>query len=185
MIRQLAGTVQTKEETSIIVDVVGFGILVHMTTRDAETPKEGSLVRLHTHLVVREDGVALYGFHTKDDLSFFSLLTTVSGVGPKTALGIMERAGTAILGDAIRGKRADYLSSVLGIGKKMAAKLVAELSDKIPGTTTTDLAQGDGDVVAALVALGYTEREAREAAQRVPLTIEGRDARIRAALRTK
>lgn len=185
MIRRLRGTVRTSERSSLIVDIVGLGILVHMTERDAALCTPGSEVDLYTHLVIREEHTALYGFPTESDLTFFSLLTTVSGVGPKTALGLMERAATATLADAIRGKRADYLSSVLGIGKKMAAKLVAELSDKIQGDTMNDLPQSDGDVVAALVALGYTEREAREAAKQVPITIEGRDERIRAALRTK
>jgi Holliday junction DNA helicase RuvA len=179
MIHQVRGTVLAHEPAGVVVEVAGFGVLVHTAVHDR--PPAGASVVLRTHLVVRKDGLDLYGFTDPADRAFFGQLLTVSGVGPKTALAVLSRAPRESLMSALASRDLTYLTRVAGIGKKAAEKMVVELSEKMvvtggPQETT------DADVFDTLVALGYTEREARAALARVPLHIAGRDARLKAAL---
>ncbi|KND46863.1 MAG: Holliday junction DNA helicase RuvA [Parcubacteria bacterium C7867-004] len=179
MIRQLRGTVLSHEPTGIIVEVAGWGVLVNMASPETVLP--GSEVTLMTYLSVKQDGMDLYGFPDEAERRFFELLLQVSGVGPKTALSILKRAPREALEGAIAARDLDYLTRVIGLGKKAAEKLIVELSEKVGGSTKVH-DDADGEVFDTLVALGYTDREARKAVAAVPKAITGTDARLKAAL---
>lgn len=181
MIHRITGTVVSREPAGIVVDVHGWGVFVY--TPIHETATEGSIITLQTHLAIKKDGIELYGFTAPEDRKFFGQLLTVSGVGPKTALGILSRAPRVSLQNAIASRDISYLTRVAGLGKKAAEKLAVELSEKMvaSGPAGNDT---DADVFDTLVALGYTEREARTALGKIPLSVVGRDARLKAALTT-
>lgn len=179
MIREIRGTVLGTDLQGVTIDVAGFGIYVHLAA--PETLIEGSTASLKTFLSIKQDGIDLYGFVNEDERHFFELLLTVPSVGPKTALGIMRKAPQKALESAIAAKDMDYLVRVAGLGKKAAEKLAVLLSDKLAGSETMH-DEGDGDVFDTLVALGYTEREARSALTTIPKSAVGKDARLKAAL---
>lgn len=179
MIRQIRGTVIGLESGGIVVDVAGWGVLVNLAA--PESYLEGTAVSLQTFLSVKQDGMDLYGFPDEAERKFFELLLQVSGVGPKTALGIMRRAPRESLEGAIGSRDLDYLTRVIGLGKKAAEKLIVELAEKI-GTSDKVHDDEDGEVFDTLVALGYTDREARKAVSSIPATVVGKDARLKAAL---
>jgi len=182
MIRELSGIVTGSEPGGAIVEVAGFGIFVHLAAADMLVP--GTQVRLKTYMAFRQDGAELYGFTTDEDRRFFEQLLTVSGVGPKTALSIFSRASRESLETAISTRDVSYLTRVVGMGKKAAEKLVVELSEKV--NVSGEKHDGeDAEVFDTLVALGYTDREARKALSDVPMHITGRDARLKAALAGK
>lgn len=183
MIREIRGMVLGNEPGGAVIDIGGWGVFVYLTT--AELPTPGTEVRLYTYLAVKQDGMDLYGFTDPVDRTFFEQLLTVSGVGPKTALSILSRASRDSLTRAIGARDISYLTRVVGLSKKAAEKIAVELSEKV---TVTDPGAGEGvdaEVFDTLVALGYTDREARKAVGEIPLHIEGRDARLKAALRGK
>jgi Holliday junction DNA helicase RuvA len=177
MIRQIRGKVLSVGLTSAVIEVAGFGIEVHMSAPHAL--KVGADASLATHLAVRQDGMELYGFLTADDRDFFELILSVSGVGPKTALSILRRAPRETLEGAIGKRDLAYLTKVVGLGKKSAEKMLIELAEKV-GPHSHDSA--DNEVFDTLVALGYTEREARRALQAIPDSAVGKDVRLKAAL---
>jgi Holliday junction DNA helicase RuvA len=182
MIREIRGTVLENLTSGSVIDVAGWGVFVAMA--GSEILPLGEEVRLKTYLAISQNGIDLYGFLNDLDRTFFEQLLTVSGVGPKTALSIFSRAPREALEDAIATRDISYLTRVAGLGKKQAEKLAVELSEKI------QVREGghdgaDAEVFDTLVALGYTEREARKALANVPLHIQGRDARLKAALSAK
>ena len=177
MIRQIRGKVLEVGAGSAVIEVAGFGIEVRMSA--PETLAAGSEARLATHLAVKQDGMELYGFPEEADRDLFELLLSVSGVGPKTALGILRRAPRAALEGAISKRDLAYLTKVVGLGKKSAEKMLVELAEKVGPRTHDD---ADGEVFDTLVALGYTEREARKALQAIPESAVGKDVRLKAAL---
>jgi Holliday junction DNA helicase RuvA len=179
MIRQVTGTVLSIEPAGCVIEVSGFGMFVYLA--NSTTVSIGEVQTLVTHMAVKQDGIELYGFTDAADRTFFEQLLTVSGVGPKTALSILTRAPREALQNAIAGRDISYLTRVAGLGKKAAEKLAVELSEKM--TPTGETHGGiDGEVFDTLVALGYTDREARAALARIPLHISGRDERLKAAL---
>ncbi len=179
MIRQIRGTVLSTEPNGAVIDVNGFGVFVFMTS--SLLLKEGAVVSLFTHMCVKQDGPELYGFTDKLDLALFILLITVSGIGPKTALTILTRAPRESLEQAISVRDITYLTRVAGLSKRSAEKLAVELSEKVE-VTKNEQSSNDAEVFDTLVALGYTDREARRALASVPLSVVGRDERLKAAL---
>lgn len=177
MIRQIRGQVLSVGPISAVIEVAGFGIEVRMCA--PEDLSVGSETTLATHLAVKQDGMELYGFADMADRDFFELVLTISGVGPKTALSVMRRSPREALIGAIGKRDLNYLTKVVGLGKKSAEKMLVELSEKV-GDAAHDSA--DGEVFDTLVALGYTEREARRALQAIPESVSGKDARLKAAL---
>ncbi len=186
MIGKLTGTFGgSTDENSILIDVRGVGYVVHTPLQEM-LPPEGEPLELYIHTAVREDAIDLYGFPTKSALSFFKLIMSVSGVGPKTALSIMSGADIPSLRNAIARGDLAMLTKMYGIGKKSAERLVVELKDKI---TKQDLSEGrtatprdhssDTDLLEALEALGYSTAESRRALQSTPDT--GGDMRQRLA----
>ncbi len=168
MIGYIRGKIIDKDLKSVIVDVSGVGYKIHTNTAliDEKNSKESVF---WTYLAVRETALDLYGFGTKEELNFFELLITVSGIGPKSAIGILSIATIPNLRYAISTGDTSHLTKVSGIGKKNAEKIVIELKDKMQGLST-DMSysmSGDVDALEALKSLGFGEREAREALKKV------------------
>jgi len=178
MIRELRGTVTSTDLSGAVVDVSGWGVFVYLP--DATTLAIGSAVHLKTFLSIRQDGVDLYGFESEEDRHFFEQLLSVPGVGPKTAMSILRKAPRVALMGAIGARDLDYLTRVIGLGKKAAEKLLVELSEKVGVKSMHD--DEDTEVFDTLVALGYTEREARKTLSSIPSSVVGKDARLKAAL---
>lgn len=164
MIGHLKGTILYQDLKSVVLDVSGVGYKIYTNTASLES-KKNKTVEFWTYLAVRENALDLYGFGKKDELEFFELLISVSGIGPKGAMGILTLATLPNLRHAISTGDTSHLTKVSGIGKKNAEKIVLELKDKLQGLSP-DLSKsmsGDVDALEALVTLGYGEREAREA----------------------
>lgn len=171
---------------TVVVEVQGVGYRASVPVSILAKAKEGDKIFLWTHLAVRENSQDLYGFETKEDLSWFELLLTVSGIGPKSALAILNAVDTKALERAISGNNPTALSSAFGVGKKTAEKICLELREKV-GISETGVGERtsstDTDAVDALVGLGYSVREARDAVRLIPKETEGTEARIREAIR--
>ncbi len=185
MIGSLNGTIRNKELGFLVVDVSGVGYRVAVTVETALGLAAGSPVFLWTYLAVRENALDLYGFLDKETLDIFELLITVSGIGPKTALNILNVASPQMLRQAVASSDTSYLTKVSGIGKKNAEKIVLELKNKLK-TTKEDVnidMRSEGDVLEALISLGYSERDARGALKRVDKNIKDTGGRVRAALK--
>ena len=169
MIAFVEGPVASIAGDSAVIHAGGVGYRVFCGPGTLSKMKEGSNARLYTHHLVREDQQALYGFATTEELGFFDLLTTVTGVGPKVALAIVSARPVADLQLAIFQGDEGVLTAVSGVGKKLAARIVLELKEKVSAAGASVGAAGatgsaESEVVAALQALGYTASEARSAA---------------------
>ncbi len=167
MIASLDGTVASVSGTDVIIEVGGVGYRVFAGPSTLTGLGAGSRVKLHTHHLVREDAQALYGFRSTEELAFFELITTVSGVGPKVGLAIVSSRPVADLQLAILQGDDAVLTSVSGVGKRLAGRIVLELKEKVDtaGSGVGSAGGSEAEVVAALEALGYTSREGREAAR--------------------
>ncbi len=168
MIGHLKGTLLAQDLKSVILDVSGVGYKIFTNT--ASLPqKKGAPAEFWTYMAVRENALDLYGFNTKEELDFFELLLTVSGIGPKSAMAILSVATLQNLRHAIATGDTGHLTKVSGVGKKNAEKIVLELKDKLVGLTgdMSKSMSGDVDALEALKSLGYGEREAREALKKV------------------
>lgn len=184
MIAQLSGIVLDSGADFVVLDVAGVGYKVYTTLECVERCRAAQgPVCLHTHLAVRETALDLYGFETAEAVSFFELLIGVSGIGPRSALAVMNLGSIENLKAATAAGDTTYLTRVSGIGKKNAQKIVLELKDKLVAHQEHTRAE-DIDTLDALRALGYSEREAREALRRVPEEITDSPERLREALRT-
>jgi Holliday junction DNA helicase RuvA len=195
VIASVEGTVGAVAFDSIVIEVGGLGYQVFASPAILASAVPGGRLKLHTFHLVREDQQALYGFRSADELGFFTLLLTVTGVGPKVALAIVGSRPTADLQLAIMTQDQAVLVSIPGIGKKLAERIIFELKEKVaaagvaaggvPGAAGVSAAESE--VVAALQALGYSLAEAREAS-RIALadsTIGGTlEDRVKAALRS-
>jgi Holliday junction DNA helicase RuvA len=185
MIGHLKGTVLALRETHLVIDVAGVGFKVACLKETLRRATVGSPMTVWTYLAVREDALDLYGFLDESELAFFELLLTVSGIGPKSALAVLDIASVETLRSAIAAANPGYLTSVSGIGKKTAEKIVLELKDKIPrnASDSTGVLRGDQEALEAMRALGYSASEARDALRQVPNEIESGSERLRAALK--
>jgi holliday junction DNA helicase RuvA len=185
MISHLQGIALHKDERSAVLSIHGVGYKVYATIETLAALEINKEYSLWTHLAVREDALDLYGFFSKDELQFFELLIGISGIGPKTALSILNIASIPTLKKAVLSSDPSYLTKVSGIGKRNAEKIVIELKNKLTATETEETeAWGDhGDSIDALKALGYSERDAREALTKVPRDIEDTSEKIRQALK--
>ena len=170
LIARLRGVVEESGADWLLVFVGGVGLRVQVPASTAEAlGRQGESVLLHTHLHVRDDAVAIYGFATAEDLRLFEMLIGVSGVGPRGALSLLSALGAEVLSDAVSAGDVPRLQQVPGVGQKMAARLVLELKSKLVGRAAATVPTGrDDEVVAALVGLGYTQAEAQAAAASVP-----------------
>ena len=170
MIGHITGILIEKNPPSITVDVHGLGYEVDVPMSTFyNLPATGEKVSLHTHLLVREDGHFLYGFAAQDERAAFRQLLKISGIGARTALAVLSGMSVTELAQAVTLQEAGRLIKVPGIGKKTAERLLLELRDRLPktlGAGGTKVGSGDtasdvaADIVNALLALGYNEREA-------------------------
>lgn len=185
MIGYLEGTVRASTLGGVILQTGGVGYKVALTKETVAHFLPGTEIALFTHLAVREDALDLYGFQSEEELRFFELLISVSGIGPKSALGILDIAAVETLRSAISSGNASYLTTVSGIGKKTAEKIVLELRDKVgAGIDGVGAAlKGDSEALEAMRALGYSSQEARDALRQVPADVTKSNDRLREALR--
>ncbi|MFC1734421.1 Holliday junction branch migration protein RuvA [candidate division KSB1 bacterium] len=186
MIAQLKGTVTSIGIGSVILDVNGVGYRIHTTLEVIKgLRKEKSGVIFFTHLAVRETSMELYGFLNEEEVIFFELLISVSGIGPKSALAIMNLETVSALSSAITQGDTTYLTKVSGIGRKSAEKIILELRDKTVALSAEDsvLHSEDAETLEALQSLGYSVKEAREVLKALPKDIHGTGERITAALK--
>jgi len=184
MIGFLDGVVRGIIRGTVVVEVNGVGYGAFVPASTLSKIGEGAPVFLWTHLAVRENAHDLYGFETKEELSWFQLLLTVSGIGPRSALSVMNAVEVQTLERAIARNDASVLDHAFGIGKKTAEKIVLELKGKVGSVDDAQEQNGsDSDVVDVLVGLGYSQREARETVRALPKDLDGAESRIREALR--
>lgn len=181
----MRGTIQGLLRGTVVIDVNGVGYRVAVTAATLTSLAEGQEVLLWTHLAVRENSQDLYGFMNKEDLQWFEMLLTVSGVGPKSALAIVNAVDTATLQSAIGRNDHTALSGTYGIGKKTAEKIVLELREKVGALEPrgTSVAGTDGEVVDALLSLGFSAKEARDAAREIPKGLTSTEDKIREAIK--
>lgn len=193
MIASVEGVVAAIAADSLVIEVGGIGYRVFTAPAVISAATPGSRLKLHTYHLVREDQQALFGFRTPEELGFFNLLLTVTGVGPKVALAIVGSRPTADLQLAILQQDQAVLVAIPGIGKKLAERIIFELKEKVSaagiaaGTSAATATASEGEVVGALQALGYSVGEAREASRlalKDAAVGAGLEERVKAALRT-
>lgn len=187
MIASLSGAVQFIGPDHLVVKVGGVGVRVYVPKTVLEdVGGVGRSLHLHTHLIVREQDLSLYGFNSAEDLQLFEVLLTVSGVGPKVALAILSTLSPELLKSAIMREETAVLQRVPGIGKKTAERIMFQLRDKLALTAVdtavplvTDI---DADVIDLLTSLGFSIVEAQAALQNIPRDVTGVDERLQQAL---
>lgn len=187
MIASLRGKLESIGGDNAVIDVGGVGYLVYMPTSTLTVlGLVGETVYLRTHLVMRDDSVTLYGFASEEELELFQTLTGVSGLGPRLGLAMLSAMSVEQLTSAIATGSAEVLTSVPGIGKKMAQRLILELKDKIAEglilAPTAEIAAENADVLAALTALGYAASEAGPAVASLPHSEMPLEEKVRLAL---
>jgi len=187
VIYSIFGKLESTHEDFAVVSVGGLSFKVNVSAVTARSlPKNGLDVKLLTHLHVREDVLALYGFANESELGLFELLTSVSGIGPKSALSVMSLAPVERLKAAIASGESDLLQKSSGIGRKTSERIILELRDKIsPGGhhETIKLMESDNDVYEALTGLGYTGTQAKNALSKIDPKITEVKERLRGALK--
>ncbi|MFJ4225151.1 Holliday junction branch migration protein RuvA [Microbacterium sp. NPDC089695] len=170
MISSLHGTVLHSSSDHVVIDVGGVGFSVAVPGDVVHTATVGDRLRLHTSLIVREDALSLYGFAERDELEIFGLLISVTGVGPKSALGVLSHLTVDQIAEAVTAEDDAPFRRVSGIGPKTAKLIVVQLAGKVhpTGPVAKASASSGSDVIdqvtAALVGLGWSEKVAAEAA---------------------
>ncbi len=172
MIAALHGEVLEVNSDNLIVNLNGLGLRVFVPTAVRQTAKTGDQVFLHTHLVVREDALTLYGFDLHEERDFFLILLGVDGVGPRTALGVISTLSLDIISQAVNSGQSEVFCRVSGIGRKTAQKMLLHLEDKV-GTLSrveqlVSLNEMETELIAALTGLGYSLVESQAAIQAIP-----------------
>jgi Holliday junction DNA helicase RuvA len=187
MIGRIVGVLQEKTPPQILVEVsgVGYDIEVPMSTF-YNLPAAGEIVTLHTHLVVREDAHLLYGFGSDAERRVFRQLLKISGVGARIALAVLSGLSVTELIEAVALQESGRLVKIPGIGRKTAERLLLELKDKLGevsgGVAVNRPARASSDILHALLALGYSDREAQHAIRQMPEGLSVSDG-IRQALK--
>jgi Holliday junction DNA helicase RuvA len=183
LIGRLTGRLAAKHPPQVLVDVggVGYELDVPMSTFYA-LPATGENITLHCHLVVREDGHFLYGFGTLEERSAFRQLIRISGIGARTALAVLSGLSVSDLANAVALQQSAMLVKIPGIGKKTAERLLLELKGKMVSAVPDQVSQQGNDVLHALAALGYSDKEAAAAVSALSPGLPVAEA-IRAALK--
>ena len=172
MIATLRGEISQKEEDALIVEVGGVGLRVHVPATLFQQMNVGESTFFYTHFVVREDAMSLYGFETQADRDLYVLLLSVNRVGPKLALAILSSLSLDTVKRAVFNEEFELLNRVPGVGKKTAQGIILSLQGKLKPMDALEqvaaMTDTDGDVLAALTALGYSVIEAQTAIQAIP-----------------
>jgi Holliday junction DNA helicase RuvA len=182
MIGSIKGKIIFKNEKFALVESCGIGYKIYLSSENLFTLQKDTEAFFWTHMHIREDMMDLYGFKEKEEMDFFEMLISVSGIGPKGALGIMGIANISTLKKAIATNDTSYLTKVSGIGRKTAERLVMELKDKMGEEKYETKLQEELDALEALKSLGYSQNEAREALKNVPQEFDTNQ-KIREALK--
>ena len=182
----VSGKLILKGENFLAVEAGGIGFKIFVSGQTVRRAGAiGADVKFFTHFHIREDAMELYGFLSGQELSFFELLISVSGVGPKSALSIIDIADLEELSAAIQEGRPDLLTKASGIGRKTAERIIVELRNKVNSAragAVVEKMETDADLIEALSNLGYRREEARAALAKVPKEVAGVEGRLRAAL---
>lgn len=188
MISLLHGTIQSIESKSLVLMTPGgVGYELGITSSFATSKKVGETITLHTYLKVSDSALQLFGFESLEQRAFFMLVLSVSGVGPKSAMNILNLGSIADIQSAIARGDAAYLTGVQGMGKKTAERMIVELKNKVSVSDTSSAQHIDGqvmaDVIDGLVAMGYTKEEARNTVQTLDSTESNTEQLLRKALK--
>lgn len=185
MIALLEGKIELKTDKFVIINVGGVGYKVFSSSLILkESGDKGDQTKLFIHLYPRENLLDLYGFLTFEELDFFELLISISGIGPKAALAVLSIASIKDLKASIASGQVSLLIKVSGIGKKTAERVILELRNKIlvPGSDVRKLVSDD-EAIDALISLGYSNRQAREALGKISSRVKSVEDRIKQALK--
>ena len=188
MIASIKGEIINKEEGHLVVQVGGVGFMVYVPEIISINSKIGDFASLYTYLVVREDNLSLFGFESREQCEMFQMLIRVSGIGPRTALSVISTLSIDMIYQAVISNQPSIFNQVPGIGNKTSQKIILFLQDRLKSRidegvigTVHDI---NGDLMDALVGLGYSVIEAQTAIQSIPKDIQGDlEERIRLALR--
>ncbi len=192
MISRLTGNIAHTDIKYVVIDVNGVGYKVFINsdifTKIAKVGKGEKSITLWTYTAVRENALDLYGFLSLAELNFFELLITISGIGPKTAMGILNAASVHSIETAVQTGDTTHLTKISGIGKKVAEKIVMELKDKVGTAIASSPEQeqtmkNDADALEALKSLGYSQNEARDALKKIDKKVKKTNDKIREALK--
>lgn len=188
MIASLSGSLLKRAENHIIIGVGGVGLRVFVPQTVLENiGGVGTQLFLHTHLIVRETELTLYGFTVEEELTLFNILLGVNGVGPKVALAILSTLSPELLKSSILREETAALQRVPGIGKKTAERIMFQLRDKLDFTVESAVniplvADADAEVIDVLTALGFSIVEAQTALQKIPREIDSVEEKVQSAL---
>ena len=187
MIASISGTIQKVGQDNLILNVGGVGLKVFVPRSVLEQAGPvGRSASLHTHLIVREQELSLYGFESEEDLNLFEILLGVNGVGPKVGLAILSTLSPEMIRGAIAREETAVLQRVPGIGKKTAERIMFQLRDKLDVTAEVTavpyMRDVDADVIDVLTSLGFSIVEAQTALQNIPREETDLDLRVQLAL---
>ena len=185
MIAKLKGVIDFARDSYVVVDVGGVGYKVFVTMHTFGMIAGRVNVELYIHTYVREDILALYGFVEFGELEMFELLISISGIGPKAALGILSIADPKTVATAVLNEDPTILTRVSGVGKKIAQRVILELKNKISDISTLEKAQitSDSDALEALVAMGFSVSQGREALKGISPEVKDVGHRVKLALK--
>lgn len=189
MIAYLEGTIRQLGETFLVLTTNGVGYRVQVLPSLLLRAEVGVTAAVHTHQYVREDALELYGFERPEELTSFETLIGITGVGPRTAMGILSITTPEQLRTAVASGKVELLTKVSGVGKKTAERLILELKDtfaleeKARGQQAATLYESDIEVIEALERLGYSRTEARRAVESVSKDVDQMEDRLKAALK--
>jgi len=187
VIYSVRGKLVIKKDNFFVLDVGGLGMKIQSPLNVLKSlPQIGEVVNVFTHLHVREDALELYGFLDEAEISLFQMLIGISGIGPKSAMGILGVEKVEKIKAAISEGRSELLTKASGVGKKTAERVILELGNKLRQAGSQQivgLMESDLDIADALVNLGYTKSQAKEALAKVDPKIAGVEARIKEALK--
>jgi len=187
MIYSIKGKLVLKQENYLVIDINGMAFKIASSLNTLKNlPESGKDVEVFTHLHVREDALDLYGFLDKKDLRLFKMFISVSGIVPKSALGILALGNTDKLMAAISEGRSELLTKASGVGKKTAERIILELRSKLKqegSEKIVGLMEFDQDILEVLVNLGYTKSQSKEALERVDSKFTTLEDRTKEALK--
>lgn len=186
MIYSVSGKLAIKSNNFVVVETGGLGLKIMTGERTIKAlPPAGAAVKLFSYLHARENAMELYGFLSEEALIYFEMLISVAGVGPKSALAILDVAPIEELSAAIKEGRPDLLTRASGIGRKTAERVIVELRSKVQSAKSglvVEKMETDADLIETLANLGYRREEAREALAKVDPKVHGIEGRLKAAL---
>lgn len=187
MISYLNGKIIDRNEKFFVLNVGGVGYKIYSHGRILDMiPDAGAGAEIWAHLYVRENALELYGFLEKEELDFFEMLISISGIGPKSALGVLETAPVKNLKQAIVSEDETFFTKVSGIGRKTAERLILELKGKLAKTVVLEKDSSfkeTGDAFEALVSLGYRQSDTRKVLNNLPKSLKTVEEKVKEALK--